>query len=52
LFWSGALGVLGGAVAAYALTGNWDLARGPDLAMSLTPVQGGAIGQVTIKTGI
>jgi hypothetical protein len=52
LFWSGALGVVGGAVAAYALTRNWDLARGPDLAMSLTPVQGGAIGQVTIKTGI
>ena len=51
LFWSGAIGVVGGAVTAYVLTRHWDLPRAPDVGMSLTPVQGGAIGQVTFKTG-
>ncbi len=49
LLWSSVAGTVSGAVVAYVLTRTWDAPDVPDLSMSVTPMQGGGVAQLSLK---
>lgn len=49
LLWSSVAGTIGGAVTAYVLTKNWDAPDVPIASMSVAPIQGGGVAQVSFK---
>jgi len=49
LLWSSVAGALGGAVAAYVLTQRWDAPDVPSVSMSVAPMHGGGVAELSLK---